>query len=197
MNAQPIITVPTPFTILIDQQEGLPYSFSSILSGPSTDRLPYSVRTQTTHLKTGDYTIAGLESLVSVERKSPIDAFNTIGQHRGRFQRELSRLNDLHIAAVVVECEWSTIFHDPPEWATTQPHHLHDSILEWHQRYPRVHWYLLPDRDTAEVTTFRILEKAWDNLVRRTGIAAAAGVVVPDGAGGALAEAAVGKAMGR
>ena len=39
-------------------------------------------------LKAGDYTIAGLEDVVVVERKSIKDLFGTLGQHRDRFEAE-------------------------------------------------------------------------------------------------------------
>lgn len=38
---------------------------------------------------------------------------------------------------------------------------VHRSILAWRQRYPRVHWDLCGDRQLAEITTFRTLERYW------------------------------------
>ncbi len=60
-------------------------------------------------LKTGDYSIEGLEDQITIERKSIPDLVGCIGKGRDRFQRELDRMMEFKTRAVVVEGSWSDI----------------------------------------------------------------------------------------
>ncbi len=158
-----------PCTVVIDQQEKRPYSFDRIKADASQGEGFVAVRTEVGHLKTGDYSLAGYEHRVAVERKSPSDCFSTIGQGRDRFERELARLNGMQFACVVVEAEWSEIFADPPEHSQLSPKTVYRSVLAWQQRFKNVHWLMMPGREVAEVTTFRVLERFWKERVREAG----------------------------
>jgi ERCC4-type nuclease len=57
-------------------------------------------------LATGDYSVRGLEQLVSVERKSLPDLLGCIGQNRARFDREVQRLLAYQVRALVVEADF-------------------------------------------------------------------------------------------
>lgn len=57
-------------------------------------------------LETGDYTLAGCEHLVAVERKTIPDLIMCLGRERSRFERELRRARSLEAFAVVVEGTW-------------------------------------------------------------------------------------------
>lgn len=54
-------------------------------------------------LDTGDYSISGEEKNISIERKSLVDLFSTIGQGHDRFKRELERAEDMEFFAIVIE----------------------------------------------------------------------------------------------
>lgn len=150
-----------PATILVDTREQSPYLFTGFLADASAGGGPLAVPTQTSGLVSGDYSLAGLEEVVAVERKSLADLFSTIGQGRSRFERELQRLNQMRFAAIVVEAEWSTILTDPPPHTRLTPKTIWRSVICWQQRYTRVHWSFLPSRRHAEVMTLRVLERAW------------------------------------
>jgi hypothetical protein len=150
-----------PFVVLIDGREKAPYRFDGLRADARQRRRPLVVRTEWAHLDTGDYTIERWENKIAVERKSLEDLYSTIGGHRERFKDELRRLDDMAVAAVVVEADWSTILESPPVWTRLPPKVIFRSVLSWQQRFPRVHWWFLPDRRRAEITTFRILERFW------------------------------------
>jgi len=57
--------------IIVDTREQSPYSFATITPPPETIRAT---------LKTGDYSLAGYENKITIERKSLIDAFGTFGE---------------------------------------------------------------------------------------------------------------------
>ena len=152
----------TPFTVLIDTREQRPFGFASIRSDAYTGRRPLLVRTLVRTLDAGDYSLVGFERRVSVERKALADLFNTLGQARARFVRELQRLQAAYeFAAVVVEAGWEDILGRPPPRSRLRPKTVFRSVVAWQQRYPRVHWWMCPSREFAEVVTFRVLERFW------------------------------------
>jgi len=81
-----------PATIIIDTREQEGYSFDP--------RLATTVRRA---LPAGDYSVAGLENTVAVERKSLDDFVSTVIHSRERFRNELRKLAGYRAACVVVE----------------------------------------------------------------------------------------------
>lgn len=151
-----------PFSVVIDTREQRPYTFGGIVSDARDGRRPVLVSLVGGTLKAGDYSIEGLEQRIAVERKSLADLFSTLGQGRGRFQRELQRLNDSYdYAAVVCEEDWAAIVADPPERSMLRPKTVHRSVIAWQMRFSKVHWWMCPGRPFAERTTFRLLERYW------------------------------------
>lgn len=164
--------LPCPFIVLVDDREKSPYNWSGTMGGTAVrkdgdrHRRFYDVQTQIAHLPSGDYSILGHADRVAIERKSKEDLYCTLGQHRDRFERELRRLAAWPFAAVVVEAGWGEILYDPPPHSQLVPKTIFRSVLAWTQRYPSVHWYMLPDRRIAEQATFRILERWYrDNVM--------------------------------
>ena len=60
-------------------------------------------------LKTGDYSIEGLESSFALERKSLSDFISSITLGRSRFKRELDRSRELKYFAIIIECSYYDI----------------------------------------------------------------------------------------
>jgi len=81
-----------PVTIVIDTREQEGYSFDSRLAATVRHALP-----------AGDYSVAGLENTVAVERKSLDDFVSTVIHSRARFRQELRKLTGYRAACVVVE----------------------------------------------------------------------------------------------
>src|SRR5262249_50615392 len=123
-----------PYTVVIDSDEKLPYTFLGIRSDARAGGRVLAVPLMRRGLRTGDYSLRGYESRVAVERKSPQDVYGTIGRRRECFQRELARLNEMDFAAVVVEADWETILCNPPEWSRLRPKVVYRSVLAWQQR---------------------------------------------------------------
>jgi DNA excision repair protein ERCC-4 len=65
-------------------------------------------------LQTGDYSLAGLERLIAVERKSPSDFLGCVGQDRERFDRELERIVAYRYRALVIECTYEELRSGSP-----------------------------------------------------------------------------------
>ncbi len=161
--AEPLIF---PCPVVIDTREKQPFAFTGLLSDARYGRRPVVVRTITDTLQSADYSLLGMEAEIGIERKSLQDLFNTLGQGRKRFQRELDRLSLYQFAAVVCEADWQTITTAPPERSQLAPKIVFRSVIAWQIRFPRVHWWMCPGRDFAEKTTFRLLERYWKERQR-------------------------------
>ena len=83
-------------TAIIDAREQTPWDLSPM-------------RIQSGTLSVGDYSVAGLESIVAIERKSLQDFVMCCGSERDRFQRELDRLRGWPCHAVIIEAGWGEI----------------------------------------------------------------------------------------
>ena len=81
-----------PVTLLVDTREQEPYSFDARLVVVERRALP-----------AGDYSVAGLEGVVAVERKTLDDFVSTVIHSRERFSEELRKLAGYRAACVVVE----------------------------------------------------------------------------------------------
>ena len=83
-----------------------------------------------TGLHVGDYSLAGLESVVAVERKSLPDLLAGVGRERDRFQRELDALRGWPVSAVVIEASWRDL--DLGDWRSSiTPKQVRASCTSW------------------------------------------------------------------
>ena len=82
---------------IIDQNEGIPLDLSPM-------------KTIVRHLYTGDYTLAGWEEEISIERKSLTDLVACVtGDNRKRFDKEILRLRGYATRALIVEATWGDV----------------------------------------------------------------------------------------
>jgi ERCC4-type nuclease len=143
-----------PLCIIQDTREQAPYTFACITPPPLVE-----VAT----LASGDYSLRGFENQVAIERKSLADLFGTVGQGRDRFERELERLSHFRFAAVVIEAGFETIRQRPPVRSRLKPKTVFRSMIAWMIRYG-VHFERCPNRAAAEVWTYLLLERCWNDL---------------------------------
>lgn len=81
-----------PLRIVCDSREQAPFTFSG-----------FPAVVEVAGLEAGDYSLAGFERRVAIERKSIQDLVGCLTGERPRFERELQRLKAMDAAAVVVE----------------------------------------------------------------------------------------------
>ena len=97
-------------------------------------------------LYTGDYSIAGLESVVTVERKSLDDLLGCIGQERERFDREMIRILAYPHKMLIIESTWSDI--RAGKWRQkVHANAVAGSLLGWMSKGIPV--FFAPDHDSA------------------------------------------------
>ena len=164
-TANNINLIVAPFTVVIDTQEQAAWNFRGLRADADDHYADLVVPTLSKKLRTGDYSIVGMENLVTIERKSLGDAYNTFGDGRDRWERELKRMVDFQFAAVVVEAGWpSVLAHVQPPSASGRQFtakHFYRSVIAWQVRFPMIQWWFCPSRTFAERSAFRLLQRFW------------------------------------
>jgi DNA excision repair protein ERCC-4 len=82
-------------------------------------------------LVTGDYSVKGLENLVTIERKSFADLLSCVGVQRERFDREIQRLLAYPVRAIVVEATWAEVEEGKIWRSKVTPAAAIGSLLGW------------------------------------------------------------------
>jgi len=113
---------PPPFTVTIDTREQRPFDF-----GPD-------ISTVLGTLDTGDYSIAGLEDHVALERKSLPDLAACITHERDRFKRELRRLRGYECRAVIIEATVSDVIEHRYR-SRVHPNAVLGSVATWQTEF--------------------------------------------------------------
>lgn len=108
--------------IIVDTREQTPFRFGS------------EVQTEPGTLATGDYSLAGLENLVAVERKSLADLVMCCGPERDRFKRELHRLKAYRCRAVIIEAHMTEVVYQKYR-SNMAPAAVMGSVASWQTRY--------------------------------------------------------------
>lgn len=143
-----------PFIIVQDSREQLPLDFGSwpvVVNG----------------LRSGDYSIAGLEDRVAIERKSLGDLFGCIGRERDRFERELERLAEMDYACVVVEGNLEDVLAGV-ERSLVTPQAAAGSLVAWSVKWGLPIWFA-GDRRLAAALVLKSLSKFWKYRVAQPG----------------------------
>lgn len=108
-------------------------------------------------LDTGDYSISGLEHVVTVERKSLDDFLACVGRERERFEREIQRILSFPIRAMVIESSITEIEKGEYRSQVT-PAAAIGSILSWQAKGINV--LFCNDHETAGRMTAKFLFSA-------------------------------------
>lgn len=140
-----------PFVCIRDTREQAPFAFQNV------DEKFDVVHIVDKALPTGDYSIAGFESRIAIERKSVSDFYCSIGADRERFEREAVRLAQMEFAAVVIE---GTV-EDRPETVQMSVKSANHTMLSWAMRYDIHFFECRHGRREAELKTFHLLRHFW------------------------------------
>jgi ERCC4-type nuclease len=133
--------------ILIDTREQTPLDFSRY----------QGVEVERAGLATGDYSAAGLEDFIALERKSLPDLVACIGPERERFERELQRGKALDFFGVAVEATMEDVAAHAYR-SRTSPASVMQSVLTFSIRYG-THFLWCGSRDRAAYVVHSLLSK--------------------------------------
>lgn len=145
--------------VVIDTREQTPWTF------------PDKIKTIRRGIHFGDYTLDGLDEIVAIERKSPMDMIGCVGQSRDRFEKHLYGLADRPFAHVIIECSLSVLCSICEQKTSVGVSSLMGSIVSWSEA-TGVHFWTPDDRRFATALALRILataERKWDQKLGEVG----------------------------
>jgi len=130
-----------------------------IIKVDTREQKPYQFKTtsETGTIPVGDYSIAGIEDCVAIERKELNDLIGCLTTGRDRFERELYKGRALDYFALVIEASLSDIV-DGNYRSNMNPKAVIQSLLAFSIRY-RLPVWLCGSREYAQRITESILTK--------------------------------------
>lgn len=153
------------FTILIDSQEKQPWTFQGL--GSEVSPLIVPIKWQTLGPTHGDYSVAGNEGFVHVERKSIDDALGTFlshGERRDRWLATLCFLAEIPMGCVIVEGTYGQCLAAIKQRGTRSQVALRNefigSVMSWQFEYMIQFWFI-DSRRLAERVAHRTLKRGW------------------------------------
>jgi hypothetical protein len=154
------------FTILIDSQEKQPWAFQGFLDANERPIIQ-PVKWQTLGPTRADYSVAGCEGWVHIERKSVADALGTFlshGERRERWIRTMEFLAEIPYGHIVIEGTYGTCLGSITQRGkrTTRAllQEFDGSVMSWSDRYGVPFWFMDSPR-LAEKKAQRILKRGW------------------------------------
>ena len=159
-----------PLRIVFDSREQCPFRFEG-----------FNAVVTVGALEAGDYSLAGFERRVAIERKSLPDLVACLGVERERFARELARLRGYDCAAVVVEATADDLRAGHFR-AKLNPEAAWQSVLAFAQRY-RIPFFWSDNRADAEETTFHLLRHYQHDRMRELKALSIAPTMTPERTG--------------
>ncbi len=148
------------FRIVIDTREQQPWEFGC--------------ESVTTALPCGDYSVAGLENRLAVERKSLGDFVHTVIHDMKRFNHELDRLANCQASCIVVEADLDAVLRGrhQRELRASSPQSILGKAHNIYLRYSiPVFW--CGSRQAARAFTDGFLRMSARELIKQKGIAQA------------------------
>lgn len=137
-----------PPIVVIDTREQLPYTFPNTWPAPMVKAL-----------KTGDYSILGLENQFTIERKSLDDLLGCI--FAPRFEKELERLAEFHRAFLLIESNLYGMGQSP--FYRGNPTSVASKLQSISIRYG-VHVLFAGNRDLAQGYAAGLINKYWKHI---------------------------------
>ena len=118
-----------------------------IVDSREKNPLNFTVSTEVAGLKTGDYSVKGVEDKIAIERKTINDLVGSLSTERERFQRELLRGKSLEFFALVIETTFDQLIQGKYKSKMT-PQAVAQSLFAFQVRYD-LHIWLASNRRHA------------------------------------------------
>ena len=150
------------FTVIVDTREQLPYTFDSIEIGGKRLVVPTDFQT----LQSGDYSIRGMENLVTIERKSVNDFYGSITTGRSRLEAEFERMESMQFSAIIVEGRLESVLEPTLHGRRITSQAIRATVASWSIKY-QTRWLFVASRTYGELMTFELLEKFYRHETRR------------------------------
>lgn len=135
-----------PLQIVCDTREQKPWTFQG-----------YNAVVTRAGLRSGDYSVAGHEHEIALERKSMDDFVQSLSHSRAKFEAEIERMSSMAFSAVLVEGSAKDVI-DHKYKSEMLPQSVLQSAFAWMVRY-KVPVLWCGSRAHAEYTCYSMLEK--------------------------------------
>ena len=113
--------------------------------------------TEIKKVDTGDYTIAGLEDVISIDRKKSLDeVIGDLFKDKARFTRELDRAKGIESFYIICEFGYTDVLRGS-RYSKITPAYLLSVITEIEYKYPNVRFHFAGSAKNAEYVAYRIL----------------------------------------
>lgn len=109
--------IPKGLAVVRDTREQQPYEFNR--------KIPYKDMT----LNFGDYSIVGMEDMISVERKSLSDFYGSITHGRDRLKRMFDRMQVAEFKALVIEAPEDMVMSPELSYSNVKQHSIYATIV--------------------------------------------------------------------
>jgi len=111
------------------------------------------------HLKTGDYTVEGIEDIFTIEKKSTVnEIFMNFGRGRARFYREIKRLSEYKHPFIIVDATPEMIMCGSP-YSKLSPSNVISCLLGIQIKY---HIPIIYAGRVGEDLAYDIMRKVWN-----------------------------------
>ena len=114
INFTPKIDIPEDFILIQDTRE----------QKPLFKLKPWIVEAG---LNSGDYSIQGFETVITIERKSIPDLLGTLGKGRIRFEKELNRMSEYKWKGLLIEGLENDVYQ-PNDFSSMHPNSIYHSL---------------------------------------------------------------------
>lgn len=148
--------IPENFCIVTDTREQNPYKFRDL-----------GIENVVKKLEFGDYSILGMENIITVERKSQGDFYGSIGKDRNRFKKRIIELSKLQWAGLVIEATEDELLCPEISWSYIGAESVYGSITAFEAKY-NVHVYC-GSREYARMRLVNWLVKFFNNFRENQG----------------------------
>ena len=140
--------------IIVDTREKKPWRFNR------TDNCRGTISQK---LNVGDYSVQGIESVVTIERKGSVsELYGNLGKGRTRFFAEIERMGDMKYKFVVCEFTFGQLLKQP-RFSKMSPNSILGSIISLQLKY-NVHFIFAGNK--GAMFTRKILLKVYDNCLK-------------------------------
>ena len=111
--------------IIVDTREQDPYKFSNF---PDVEIISQK-------LDTGDYSLAGAEEIITIERKSLTDFLGSITRERERFEKEVERMSKFQHKFIVVESKLEKALEYTKTKTLINSNMILGTVAGWYLKY--------------------------------------------------------------
>lgn len=141
--------IPDGFAIVTDTREQTPYVFTDL-----------NIENIVKKLNHGDYSIVGFEDIITIERKSMGDFYNSISGDRERFMKVVKNMSKYEWKGLVIEATEEELLTPQLSYSGVHINSVYGAIVSFEAKY-NIHVYC-GSRDNCRMRLVNLLVKFYN-----------------------------------